>query len=766
MRSRLSAPTALLFLLSAILLLTPAARAADDTYEDDNEYEEQARVLRVSLLKGEVNLKRAGSDEWEEARLNAPLVEGDVLATGRDSRLEMQADARNFVRVGPDSVVKIITLRDEGIALSLSEGTATFHLAHFDKAKEYFELDAPGTTVAAERVGQYRVDVERDGAVRVTVRGDGRARIYSQNSGFVLRDNRTARLAPDGSGEADWEFMAAAGFDEWDDWNDERERYLAEHLNYEGRERYYDTDVYGAEELDAYGDWVYTKDYGYIWRPQTTAVNIYNDWAPYRYGRWVWCQPYGWTWVADEPWGWAPYHYGRWVYVNSQWCWAPRGYGYRYRRAWWRPALVTFIALDYGHDRHYCWYPLTYGQRDPRGRHWSRNLDRLSPLRGRDIEHLRRQNPYWLRAVSTVPAREFGDRALRARPAAGDLAAHALTSEPVRGQLPIARADSMRGAPRVNAGGARPTGANGRDTLSINRPTPIMPPRALSDRPTGAAARTPGAPLEGELRRTRVFNNREPRLPSAPDAPAGNNSQGSGAIGSRDAGAGTGAVERPRTFGTPSTTLGGDTARPVRARPTRPDVPTETAPGGNPTGDDAMSPKRRGRDTGGGDDGEPRARPARPSSEQPTSEQPASEPTREARPREDNSSPVYRPRYEPRVRPREDGDSNSAPSRREEPAPRREAPPSYNPEPSAPRESPAPRREAPEPRHESPRSEQPRSEPRHEQPRQEAPRPEPRPEAPRQEAPRHEPPRHEAPRQEAPRQRDPEAPRRKQSDNR
>src|SRR5215203_5051477 len=482
MRSRLSAPIALLFLLSTLILFSPVALAADDTVSDDDEYEERARVLRVSLLKGEVSLQRAGNDEWEDARLNAPLVEGDVLATGRDARLEIQADARNFIRVGPDSLIRVVTLRDEGIALSLSEGTATFRLARFDKDKEYFELDAPGTTVAAERTGQYRVDVERDGSVRVTVREDGRARIYSQNSGFVLRNNRTARLARDGTGESEWEFMAAAGFDEWDTWNDERERYLAERLRYEGRERYYDSDVYGAEELDSYGEWAYHKDYGYIWRPHTTVVNVYNDWAPYRYGRWVWCSPYGWTWVADEPWGWAPYHYGRWVYVNNNWCWAPRGYGYRYGRAWWRPALVVFVTLDFGRDRHYCWYPLTYGQRDPRGRHWSRAYDRLSPVRGRDLEHLRRSNPHLLRAVSTVPAREFGDQALRARPAARDLAGRALASEPVRGQLPIERAGLMRGAPRVGAGagGARATGANGRDTLTINRPTAVMPPRAVS----------------------------------------------------------------------------------------------------------------------------------------------------------------------------------------------------------------------------------------------------------------------------------------------
>jgi hypothetical protein len=758
MRSRLSAPSALLFLLSTLFLLAPAARAAEDTYED--EYEEHARVLRVSLLKGEVSLKRAGEDEWEDARLNAPLVEGDLLATGRDSRLEIQADARNFVRVGPDSVIRVVTLRDEGIALSISEGTATFRLARFDKDREYFELDAPGTTVAAERTGQYRVDVGRDGSVRVTVREEGRARIYSQNSGFVLRNNRTALLAPDGSGEADWEFSAAAGFDEWDVWNDERERYLASRLRYEGRERYYDPDVYGAEELDAYGDWSYHRDYGYVWRPHTTAVNVYNDWAPYRYGRWVWVSPYGWTWVADEPWGWAPYHYGRWVYVNGNWCWAPRGYGYRYRRAWWRPALVVFVTLDFGRDRHVCWYPLTYGQRDPRGRHYSRGYDRLTPLRGRDLGHLRRSNPHLLRAVSTVPARQFGDRTLRARPAAGDIAERALTSDPVRGQLPIARADSMRAAPRVGTtqGRVRTPGADGRDVLTINRPAPVMPPRAVPDRPTGAAARTPGVPLEGELRRTRVFNNREPRMPPAPDATGVNSPQGSGSVGGGDSGGGTGAVERPRSYGAPGTNPGGDSARPARVRTARPDAPAEPSPGYT-TGDDAVSPRRRERDTGGGEAAEPRARPARPSVEQLPSGGP-----REARPRDDNSSPVYRPRHEPRIRPRdEDGGGSPAPSRREEPAPRREAPPSYNPERSAPRESPAPRRESPAPRQESPRSEPRREQPRQESPRYEAPRQEP----PRQEAPRQEAPRQAAPRQEAPRQRDADAPRqRERPDNR
>ena len=506
MRTRLSLPIAFLYLLSALFLLTATARADDDNNGD--EYDEHARVLRVSLLKGEVSLKRAGSDDWETAQLNTPLVEGDALSTGRDARLEIQVDSRNFIRVGENSVLKVVTLRDEGIALSLSEGTATIRLSRFDRDKEYFEVDAPKTTIAAEKTGQYRIDVDSGGGVRVTVHEDGRARIYSETSGFELRDNRTAQFLSNGGGDADWDVGAAAQFDDWDNWNDERERYLASALKYEGRERYYDADVYGAEELDAYGDWTYTNDYGYVWRPNVTVVNNYNDWAPYRYGHWDWCPPYGWTWVADEPWGWAPYHYGRWININNNWCWAPRGYGYQYKRAWWRPALVAFVTLDFGSERRVCWYPLGYGERDPRGRFWSRRFD----PRHDGIDRLRPFNPALLRAVSSASANQFGKPRLHARPAEGELAQRALASDPVRGRLPIEPPNGSR-FEGARQGGATPGGqtfgTNGRPVLNINRPVPV----GMLERPTGAAARKPGVPLDDDLRRTHVFGDRSPRAP-------------------------------------------------------------------------------------------------------------------------------------------------------------------------------------------------------------------------------------------------------------
>src|SRR4051812_18378920 len=252
---RPTATTCLFFLFLLLASFTTSVRADDE--KDVDEYEETARVARVRLVRGDVQLKRQGSKSWETARPNFPLVEGDLLATtGQDARLEIQIDARNFVRVGGDSLLRIVSLRDEGVALSLSEGVATVRLARFDKNKEYFEVDAPGTTLAAEKRGVYRLDVERDGRVRLTVRGGGQARIYSETSGFTLRDGRTAELVSNGSEAGDWELSQASAFDGWDTWVDERERFLASNLHYDGRDRYYDANVWGAEDLDAYGDWV------------------------------------------------------------------------------------------------------------------------------------------------------------------------------------------------------------------------------------------------------------------------------------------------------------------------------------------------------------------------------------------------------------------------------------------------------------------------------------------------------------------------------
>ena len=127
---RVSRPkTSLLFsfFLLTFLSLTIPVRADDNDEPDD--YDVKARVARISLIAGEVNLRRSGGKDWESARVNYPLVEGDTITTGKGSFVEIQVDSKNFVRVTDSAILLIVTLRDEGVALSLVEGTLVLRLA-------------------------------------------------------------------------------------------------------------------------------------------------------------------------------------------------------------------------------------------------------------------------------------------------------------------------------------------------------------------------------------------------------------------------------------------------------------------------------------------------------------------------------------------------------------------------------------------------------------------------------------------------------------
>ena len=341
------------FFLLPILFLN----SAFGNVSDDETPEVTARVARISFLRGDVQIRHADSQDWERATNNLPIVEGDEIAVSSNSRLEIQFDSRSFLRLAENAYLKVTTLRDEGIALSLPNGSLSLRVLEFSKDRGYFEIDAPNTTVSVQKAGIYRIDAgdKNEREVRVSVTDGGQAQIYSDNSGFILRNGRSARIYLDGNNAGEWETTDASRYaDDFDQWAMTRDTIIAKRLRDADYDKYYDRDIYGAEDLNEYGDWVFTKNYGYVWKPYRNSISSYSDWSPYRYGQWRWIPPYGWTWVNDEPWGWATYHHGRWVYDNG-WYWSPYGQ-YRGRRSWWSPALVIFASV--GHN--ICWYPLPY----------------------------------------------------------------------------------------------------------------------------------------------------------------------------------------------------------------------------------------------------------------------------------------------------------------------------------------------------------------------------------------------------------------------
>src|SRR5258707_144237 len=108
-----------------------------------------------------------------------------------------------------------------------------------------------------------------------------------------------------------------------------------------------------VSDLDDYGDWRDSPEYGHAWYPREVAPG----WAPYSYGYWNWVGPWGWTWVDYSPWGFAPYHYGRWNYFAGGWGWCPGPY---FGPPVYGPAFVGFFGGGFGFG--VGWFPLGFGE--------------------------------------------------------------------------------------------------------------------------------------------------------------------------------------------------------------------------------------------------------------------------------------------------------------------------------------------------------------------------------------------------------------------
>jgi len=304
---------------------------ADD--EPDGQYEPGRAVARISVLNGDVSLRRGDSGDVVAAAINGPLMADDRLLTSSNARAEVQLDSANMLRIGPNSEVRFTGMDIKSFQVRVATGTVMFRTLRPSQA--LVEVDTPSVALRPLRPGAYRVTVHEDGTSEITVRS-GEAEIDSQRGGEHLQAGQTMDARGPAS-DAEFQVVQGIPLDPFDRWNDDRDRLILGSQS----ARHMSPDISGAEDLDQNGQWVQDPNYGSVWQPS----NVGPDWAPYQNGRWVWEDYYGWTWVSADPWGWAPYHYGRWFMGPAGWAWYP---GPVFTHPLWAPAYVGFFGFGGG----------------------------------------------------------------------------------------------------------------------------------------------------------------------------------------------------------------------------------------------------------------------------------------------------------------------------------------------------------------------------------------------------------------------------------
>lgn len=334
----------LLFSFAALSLIgvSRPAQASDMSY---------ARIVRLSLVAGDVQVTRPGRSGWEAGATNMPITQGMTIGTNA-GRAEVQFEDGSTAWISENTLVQFteLALSDGGriTKLTLAQGTVSIY-ANLKQA-DTFMISTSEEQIAVPKRSLFRMDAFHDGA-SVSVR-QGELQVTA------LVGAAGAKTLVKGQTLAYKSKMETAAItvnpkaDAWDRWVNGREQNLqvetAQSLSYANAPF-----SYGMGDLSAYGGWNYFAGYGYGWQP----FGMTAGWAPFSMGQWASYPGLGWTWISFEPWGWVPYHFGDWMFSPMYgWMWFPDNFGF------WDPAPVNW----YGVGNQVAWSPRSgAGQRMP-----------------------------------------------------------------------------------------------------------------------------------------------------------------------------------------------------------------------------------------------------------------------------------------------------------------------------------------------------------------------------------------------------------------
>lgn len=303
-----------------------------------------ARIVRLSLVNGDVQISRPGHSKWEKAFANMPMEQGFTIGTN-NGRAEIQFEDGTNAWIGSDTILQFteLALSDGGriTKLTLTRGTASFFAD--PKRADSFAVVTPYVQIHTPKRSLFRVDVLSEGTSVSDFQGE--ATVDSPAGRQTLVKGKTLGY--------NWKLPDRFLTDQnpkpdiWDRWVNGREQSLmagaSQALAYS-----HAPFSYGLADLSNYGIWNYDPCFGYGWQP----LGIASGWAPFMDGQWMFYPGLGWTWLSDEPWGWVPYHFGSWVFSpDSGWLWLPSGMGF------WNPAPVSWYQTGGGIG----WSPSLFG---------------------------------------------------------------------------------------------------------------------------------------------------------------------------------------------------------------------------------------------------------------------------------------------------------------------------------------------------------------------------------------------------------------------
>jgi len=298
-----------------------ASQAAVDQQMDQSAptvHMSKVRIVRLSEIKGEVQMDRNLGRGFEPAIANLPVVEKSRLQT-ETGAAEVEFEDNSSMRLAPNSLMEFETLER-------MPGGTTVSSVRLVRGMAYVSLMKTAGNEFNLLFGQQSVRLQPASHVRLQLGGteaklavlDGAVRLEGTAGAMDVARKQTVTMALNGdSAPLEARGIAQNAFDSWD------------HTSTEYHERFAGMSAlngspysYGASDMAYYGAFSDFGGCGTMWRPYFTSA----AWDPYANGSWAWYQGAGYSWVSPYPWGWTPYHYGSWSFCpGAGWGWMPGG---------------------------------------------------------------------------------------------------------------------------------------------------------------------------------------------------------------------------------------------------------------------------------------------------------------------------------------------------------------------------------------------------------------------------------------------------------
>ncbi|MFZ0772874.1 MAG: DUF6600 domain-containing protein [Candidatus Sulfotelmatobacter sp.] len=278
----------------------------------------QARIVRLSDVRGGVQIDKNTGLGFENAFLNLPVTQGTQLRTRSNGRAEIEFEDGSTLRLTPGTTVEFGTLglNDAGkriSAVNLVEGRT--YVNWLGKSGDKFTLNFSQEKVELTEAAHFRVGVSSGAAEIASFKNElavvgpsGTVKVDKKKMvTFDVDDNDKSTLAKN---------FEVDTYDEWDKQSIEyHDQYAKNNSTPYG---------YGYSDLSYYGGYANFPGYGMLWQPYFAGIG----WNPFMDGAWSWYPGMGYMWASAYPWGWMPYYYGNWIYAPGfGWGWQPGGFG-------------------------------------------------------------------------------------------------------------------------------------------------------------------------------------------------------------------------------------------------------------------------------------------------------------------------------------------------------------------------------------------------------------------------------------------------------